>query len=92
VSSSSSSHVAQAEVSTSKADRVTSLTSQVRTSDTRRSHPAAADTVSEESCRRGAHRESSRLTTPRSPEVHEQRPSESISMTSVTCRGRRFGG
>jgi hypothetical protein len=28
----------------------------------------------------------------RSPEVHEQRPSESTSVTSVTYRGRRFGG
>jgi hypothetical protein len=31
--------------------------------------------------------ESSRLTTHRSPEVHEQRPSESTSVTSVTCQG-----
>jgi hypothetical protein len=36
--------------------------------------------------------ESSRLTTHRSPEVHEQSPSESTYVTSVTCQGRRFGG
>jgi hypothetical protein len=36
--------------------------------------------------------ESSRLTTYRSLEVHEQRPSESTSVTSVTFQGRRFGG
>jgi hypothetical protein len=39
----------------SKADRVTSLTGQVRTSDMRRSHSASADTSSEESYRGGAH-------------------------------------
>jgi hypothetical protein len=36
--------------------------------------------------------ESGRHMTPRSSEVHEQRPSESTSVTSVTCQGRRFGG
>jgi hypothetical protein len=36
--------------------------------------------------------ESSRLTTHKSPKVHEQMPLESTSMTSVTCQGRRFGG
>jgi hypothetical protein len=41
---------------------------------------------------RSSQRESSRLTTPSSPEVHKQRLSESISVTFVTCRGRRFGG
>jgi hypothetical protein len=78
----------------SREDRVTSLTGQVWTSDTRRSHSAAADTTSEESCSRGAHREreSSWLTTPSSPEVHEQRLSESIFVNSITCQGRRFGG
>jgi hypothetical protein len=35
--------------------------------------------------------ESSRLTTHRSPKVHEQRPSVSTSLTSITCPGRRFG-
>jgi hypothetical protein len=41
----------------SRVDRVTSLTGQVRNSDTRRSHSASADTSSEESCRGGAHRD-----------------------------------
>jgi hypothetical protein len=36
-------------------------------------------------------RESNRLSTPSYPEDNEQRLSESISVTSVTCRGRRFG-
>jgi hypothetical protein len=36
--------------------------------------------------------ESSRHTTHRSPEVHEQRPSESTSVTSVIFQGRRFTG
>jgi hypothetical protein len=35
--------------------------------------------------------ESSRHTIHRSPEVHEQRPSVSTSVTFVTCPGRRFG-
>jgi hypothetical protein len=40
-----------------RAVRVTTLASQVRTSDTRWSHTATADTATEESCSRGAHRE-----------------------------------
>jgi hypothetical protein len=55
-------------------------------------NPAAADTASEESCRRGAHRAGAAGTRPQIPEVHEQRPSESTSVTFVTCQGRRFGG
>jgi hypothetical protein len=45
---------------------------------TQRQRRAAAEELIE--------RESSRHSTPRSPEVHEQRPSESTSVTSVTCR------
>jgi hypothetical protein len=75
----------------SRADRVTSLTGQVRTSDARRSHSVSADTSSEESCRGGAHRErereSRRLNTLRFPEAHEQRPSVFTSVTFVTCQG-----
>jgi hypothetical protein len=40
-----------------RAVRVTTLTRQVRTSDTRWSHTATADTAPEESCSRGAHKE-----------------------------------
>jgi hypothetical protein len=78
----------------SRADRVTSLTGQVWTSDTRRSHSASVDTSSEESCHGGAHREreSSRFTTLRFPEAHEQRPSAFTFVTFVTCQGRRSSG
>jgi hypothetical protein len=41
---------------------------------------------------RSSHRESSRLPIPSYPEDHEPRLSKSISVTSVTCRGRRFDG
>jgi hypothetical protein len=84
-SSSNSSHDGQAEGTSEQSRQSHPLTGQVRTSDTRRSHPTAADTTSEENCNIGAHRESSRLTTPSSPEIHEQRLSKSISVTSVTC-------
>jgi hypothetical protein len=46
---------------------------------TPRQRRAAAEKLTE--------RESSRLMTPSFPEVHEQRLSESISVTSVTCQG-----
>jgi hypothetical protein len=60
---SSSSHVDQAEGTRPQSSQTHHLTRQVRTSDTRWSHTATADTVTEESCSRRAHREreSSRL-------------------------------
>jgi hypothetical protein len=59
--------------------RLTTLTRQVRTSDTWWSHTAAADTAPEESCSRGAHRERAAGSRPPAPQRSTSRGFRSLS-------------
>jgi hypothetical protein len=62
-----------------RAVRDTTLIGQVRTSDTRWSHTATADTATEESCSRGAHRERAAGSRPPGPQSSMSRGFQSLS-------------
>jgi hypothetical protein len=62
-----------------RAARVTTLARQVRTSDTRWSHTATADTATEESCSRGAHSERAVGSRPPAPQRSTSRGFRSLS-------------